>query len=169
MKTPVNLHGGGLQFIRFGKRMPAALIQNYRELWHSRTSVGAFSTAPNLQGLFWTPHWSPRAPYPCVSLHLQMTNCTRSHNTLSAFNYCLEVSGLRVTHSTGSLRAHSCVVRVRACLVGRSLQLRLCATATVSREVLNSSTLFPPLLITYLKKKTFNLPQHQPLGPVLGV
>lgn len=46
--------------------------------------------------------WSPRSPY-CTSLHLDLTNCSPSHNTLSAFNYCLEVSGLRVTHSTGSL------------------------------------------------------------------
>lgn len=75
-----------------------------------------FSMAPNLPGLFWTPHRSPRPPYP-VSLYLHLTNCTLSHNTLSAFNYCLEVSGLRVTHSTGSLRVQVCaVMSVRDCL-----------------------------------------------------
>lgn len=78
-----------------------------------------FSMAPNLQGLFWTSHWSPRSPY-SVSLYLHLTNCTLSHNTLSAFNYCLEVSGLRVTHSVGSLWVHVC-----ACM---------CACASVSAQ-----------------------------------
>lgn len=70
-----------------------------------------FSMAPNLRGLFWTSHWSPRSPYP-MSLYLHPTNCTLSHNTLSAFNYCLEVSGLRVAHSFWSLCVHVCAVCV---------------------------------------------------------
>lgn len=61
-----------------------------------------FSTAPNLRGLFWTCIGLRGLLY-ATSLHLDLTNCSPSHNTLSAFNYCLEGSGLRVTHSTGSL------------------------------------------------------------------
>lgn len=67
-----------------------------------------FSMVPNLRGLFSTRHWSPRTPYP-VSLYRHLTNCTLSHNTLSAFNYCLEVSGSEVTHSIGSLCVHAWV------------------------------------------------------------
>ena len=68
-----------------------------------------FSVAPNLQGLFRTSHWSPRSPY-SMCLYLHLTNCTLSYNTLSAFNYCLEVSGLRVAHSSGSPCVHVCTV-----------------------------------------------------------
>lgn len=64
-----------------------------------------FSAAPNLQGLFWTSRRPPRPPYR-VPLHLHLTNCALSHNTLSAFNYCLEVSGLKVTHSVCSACVH---------------------------------------------------------------
>lgn len=91
------------------KRMLAALIKNHGKLWHSCTSVGAFQQVPNLRGLFWTSHWTPRPPYPCVSLCLHLTNCALSHNTLSAFNYCLEVSGLRVAFHWESLCAFVCV------------------------------------------------------------
>ncbi len=124
-----------------------------------------FSMAPNLQGLFWTSHWSPRPPYP-VSLYLHLTNCTLSHNTLSAFNYCLEVSGLRVTHSVGSLCVHVCAVRVRARVSRLNMQNVLCMTTGVLREVLNSTALFP---LAHHVSHTLDPRLHQPLGPVLGV
>lgn len=126
------------------KKMLAALIKNHGKLWHSCTSVGAFQQVPNLRGLFWTSHWTPRPPYPCVSLCLHLTNCALSHNTLSAFNYCLEVSGLRVAFHWESVCICVCAWVARPERV-------LCMTVGALREVLNSTALLPPcsLLITH--------------------
>lgn len=124
-----------------------------------------FSVAPNLQGLFWTPHRSPGPPYP-VSLYLHLTNCPLSHNTLSAFNYCLEVSGLRVTHSIGSLWVRVCSVRVCDWVARLNVQRVLCMTLGVLKEALNSTALFP---LSHHVWHTLDLQLHQRLGPVLGV
>lgn len=109
-----------------------------------------FSSAPNLQGLFWTSHWSPRPLCP-MALHRHLTNCTLSHNTLSAFNYCLKVSGLKVTHSIGSLCVHVWVSQL-------NVQHVLCMTAGVLREVLNSTALFP---LAHHVSHTLDLQVHQ--------
>lgn len=110
-------------------------------------------------------HWSPRSPY-SVSLYLDLTNCTLSHNTLSAFNYCLEVSGLRVTHSIGSLCGSVSAVCVHVRMSRLNVQNVLCMTTEVLREVLNSTAHFP---LAHHVLHTLDLPLHQPLGLILGV
>lgn len=65
-------------------------------------TCGCFSAWPLISVVYFRLALVPTVPY-TVSLCLHLTNCALSHNTPSAFNYCLKVSGLRVTHSTGSL------------------------------------------------------------------
>lgn len=74
--------------------------------WHAVTFLhkcGRFSARPLISQVYFGHALVPEVPFYSTSLHLDLTNCSPSHNTLSAFNYCLEVSGSRVTHSTGSL------------------------------------------------------------------
>lgn len=113
-------------------------------------------------------HRSPRSPY-SVSLYLHLTNCTLSHNTLSAFNYCLEVSGLRVTHSTGSLCG--CVFVLHVCV--RECLHSMCKMSFVWRPEYRGKCwipkqlfFLPPLLITYRSPFHPATTLPPPQGPV---
>lgn len=109
-------------------------------------------------------HWSPRSPY-STSLHLDLTNCSPSHNTLSAFNYCLEVSGLRVRHSTGSLCGSVGAACVRVSIECAECPLYDDWGIEGSAEFHCAFSFFtPPLLITHCTPLT-----RRYIGPVLGV
>ena len=97
--------------------MLAALIRNHGKLWHSTPRVGAFQRGPSPFTLYFGHRIGPQGPLTPPSLHLHLTNCTLSHNTLSAFNYCLDVSGLKATHSIGSLCVHVYAVSRLKCAV----------------------------------------------------
>lgn len=105
--------------------------------------VWVLSARPLISKVYFWNALVPKVPY-LMSLHLHLTNCTLSYNTLSAFNYCLELSGLRVTHSIGSLcgcvRAECVHVRVSRLNVPNVI----CITTGVLKVVLNSTALFPP-------------------------
>lgn len=115
-----------------------------------------FSTAPNLRGLFWTCIGLRGLLY-ATSLHLDLTNCSPSHNTLSAFNYCLEGSGLRVTHSTGSLRGSVGAACVRVSIECAECPLYDDRGIEGSAEFHCAFSFFispPPTLITYCTAST---------------
>lgn len=104
---------------------------------------GCFSAWPLISEVYFRHALVPKVPY-SVLLHLRLTNCTLSHNTLSAFNYCLELSGLRVTHSIGSLSGCVSAECVHVRVSRLNVQNVLCITTGVLKEVLNSTALFPP-------------------------
>ena len=103
-----------------------------KETWQAVTFLhkcGCFSAWPLISKVYFGRPIGPRGPFTPVSFYLHLTNCTLSHNTLSAFNYCLEVSRSRVTHSTGSLCVRVCAVWPCAWLSPPGAPHVLCRTA----------------------------------------
>lgn len=142
--------------------MLAALVQNHGKLWHSSRSAGALKhrhPPPLISKVYFGHRIGPQGPLPPSYLHL--TNCTLSHNTLLAFNYCLEVSRSGVTHSSGSSFVCMCVSHM--CVrdgLDSDGQKVLCVAARALRGGLNSAGTL---------SDTVDLQLHQPLWPVLGV
>lgn len=99
-------------------------------------TCGCFSARPLISEVYFGRALVPTVPY-SVSLCLRLTNCALSHNTPSAFNYCLKVSGLRVRHSTGSLHGRVSVACVHVQLLRFDVQNVLHPDGAL-REVLNS-------------------------------